>query len=688
MDKIHKFDTVWGKLQDNKNIELRFQCEIESYKEVVIELVAKDIYNLFVNDRFVSYGPARAAKGYARVERLIVSAENETNTISVYVHSVGAKTLHLAEGQPFLGIRVYGDGKLIKQTEDFTCHLVGDRIQKVERMSSQRGFLEVYNLQGNFPEVEVEKVPCPKLLERRAPYSKNEVKRADYLLGGAVEIDETRTWVNDFTKQLDSGERLDAYARSECDCVLSKELLSFVYQKEKLSEGMQYLVYEFPTVNCGKFRIAIKTSKKTDVWVTFDDLFIDGHVQFNREHITHGLKWTLPEGEHILYSQEVYSAKYIQIVINEKVEIQDVSIICVENPDVKAFRIPLMQDGNVIRNELETIVAAAQNSLAQNAYDIFTDCPTRERSGYICDSYFMGKAEHFFTGQNRVEKDFLENYLLYDGEMLGHKGIMPMCYPSQVATKDTYIPAWILWYVLELEDYQKRSGDCAFVNLHKERIKDIIEFFKGYENEYGLLEDLEGWVFVEWSKASDFVEGVNVPTNILYSEALRVAGELLGEKSLKDKSKMLKTELRNMAFDGEVYRDNAIRVDGKLEITDNVSEFNQIIAAYFQLEEEGSRFYQNFLQRFKTVQREIHPTALFIGSVLRLMTLYDMGEYELVLKECKEHFLEMAEMTGTIWELFGGNASCNHGFGAVVGQMICEAVSKTKDQEGEMYEKA
>ena len=49
MGKIHKFDTVWGKLQDNKNIELRFQCEIESYKEVVIELVAKDIYNLFVN---------------------------------------------------------------------------------------------------------------------------------------------------------------------------------------------------------------------------------------------------------------------------------------------------------------------------------------------------------------------------------------------------------------------------------------------------------------------------------------------------------------------------------------------------------------------------------------------------------------------------------------------------------------
>ena len=30
----------------------------------------------------------------------------------------------------------------------------------------------------------------------------------------------------------------------------------------------------------------------------------------------------------------------------------------------------------------------------------------------------------------------------------------------------------------------------------------------------------------------------------------------------------------------------------------------------------------------------------------------------------------MAEETGTIWELFQTNASCDHGFGAIVGQLI------------------
>ena len=685
MVKIGKFNTVWGKLANSKNTELLFTCEIELHKkqEVIVELVAKDIYNLFVNGKFVSYGPARTAKGYCRMERIDITSHlvDGVNAISVYVYSNDTVTSHIAQGAPFFGARILAAGKLIKETKDFTCYHNTDRIQKVERMSSQRGYLEIYDVKGQYPEVEVEDVKCPKVLERKTSYSTNRVVKADYLLEGSVCVDNTHTWENDFTRQLDTGARLDAYPRQECDCILSKELLSFHYKRECDSEGLQYLIYEFPRVSTGKFVIRVSTIAKTNIWVTFDELLTDGYLRFNREHIIHGLKWTLNAGEYTLYSQEVYAAKYIQLILDANVQIQDVSIICVENPDVMAFEVPPMEE------ELNTIVEAARNSLAQNAYDIFTDCPTRERSGFICDSFFMGKAENFFTGQNKVEKDFLENYLLYNNEVFEHEGVMPMCYPSQPKAKDDYIPAWILWYVLELKDYLERTGDITFIGLHRQRLLDILDFFQGYENEYGLLENLEGWVFVEWSKASDFVDGVNFPTNILYTQVLRVAGELLERGDLVEKSEKLIQVIRDMAYDGEVYRDNAVRVDGKLQVTENVSEFNQTIVAYFRVEPETSEFYQKFKERFRAVKTEVHPTALFIGSVLRLMTLYDMGEYELVLKECEEHFLEMAKMTGTIWELFGGNASCNHGFGAVVGKVVCEAVLKLQKQGGETHEK-
>ena len=44
------------------------------------------------------------------------------------------------------------------------------------------------------------------------------------------------------------------------------------------------------------------------------------------------------------------------------------------------------------------------------------------------------------------------------------------------------------------------------------------------------------------------------------------------------------------------------------------------------------------------------------------------------MAECKERFAGMASSTGTIWELFQTNASCNHGFGSIVGQMIVYAL--------------
>jgi len=685
MVKIGEFNTVWGDLKDSKNVELIFNCEIETKKEkIIVELVTKDIYNLFVNEEFVSYGPARTAKGYARIERLDISSyiTDGQNVVSVHVLSNDARSLHLAKGEPFFGARILADGEMIKDTDDFQCYLNTDRIKKVERMSCQRGFLEVYDVRGDYPEIGKVSVSCPQLLERRTAYSKNSVKKASYVLSGGVERMTTNTWVDDFTKLLDTGEWLEAYPRKECDLVLSEEFVSFDYKKEVVPDGLRYEVYGFPHVITGKFVIKVKVTERTSVWVTFDDLLKDGYVRFNRERIIHGLKWTLEPGEYTLYSQEVYAAKYIQLITDKCVRIQEVSIICVENPDVMEFKIPPMEKA------LRTIVEAAQNSLAQNAYDLFTDCPTRERSGWLCDSYFMGKAERFFTGQNKVEKDFLENYLLYNGELFEHKGIIPMCYPAQPPTKEEYIPAWILWYVLELEDYKKRTGDNEFVEHHRQRFADILDFFQGYENEYGLLENLEGWVFVEWSKATDFVDGVNIPTNILYTEALRAIGEMLEKDELIEKSANLRQIIRDMAFDGEVYRDNAIRVDGQLQMTQNVSEFNQTIVAYFRLEPEGSKFYERFKERFKTVKKEVHPAALFIGSVLRLMTLYDMGEYKLVLEECKEHFLEMAKLTGTLWEMFGGNASCNHGFGAVVGKVICEAIFKLQEEKGEVYERS
>lgn len=674
----------WAQDKYERNTELCFVCNLQPNKNAELALIAKDVYNLYINGEFVQYGPARAAKGYAREERIPLDRylTKEENTISVYVQANGTKTLCFALEKPLFAAEIWIENKLAYTTDDFRCYEMIDKLKRVERMSSQRGYLEVYEMaktrepfdKSAFPLCKMIPEEMPKLLPRNVATATHKKALAKVMEKGFAGLDLTRVWENDFTRQLDTGNRLFSYTRAECDCVLSKELLAFTFDGDKDS-GYRYQTYAFGRTHCGKFQIKIKVKQKTELWLAYDDILIDGKVKFNREQIIHGLKWTLEKGEYLLHSNEVYTAKYITLIQKGNAEVVEVAMLRVENPN--AERLQFSCEDTI----LEEIVKASQHSFEHNGYDLLTDCPSRERAGYLCDGFFAARAEKFFCGENLVEKNLLENYALYEGEHFEHKGVFPMCYPSEPHGKDNFIPNWILWYILEIEDYAQRTGDKAFVSAQKQQILHILEYFQTKENEYGLLENLDGWIFVEWSRANDFVDGVNFPSNMCYYGALRAAANLLGDAELQNKANRLKETIIKWSYNGSFFVDNAVRENGLLKTTENVSETCQNYAAFFEIftREEAPQFYNRLISELGCFHREkyhpdVHPSNMFIGYILRLCVLLREQENERVLEECKNRFADMARHTGTIWELFQTNASCNHGFGSIVGQMIVYAL--------------
>jgi alpha-L-rhamnosidase len=44
------------------------------------------------------------------------------------------------------------------------------------------------------------------------------------------------------------------------------------------------------------------------------------------------------------------------------------------------------------------------------------------------------------------------------------------------------------------------------VDALRPRVLHLLDYFKKFRNEDGLLEKLDGWVFVEWSDANRFVQ--------------------------------------------------------------------------------------------------------------------------------------------------------------------------------------
>lgn len=141
-----------------------------------------------------------------------------------------------------------------------------------------------------------------------------------------------------------------------------------------------------------------------------------------------------------------------------------------------------------------------------------------------------------------------------------------------------------MWYILELEKYANRWGRDEIIAKSKEKAEGVLRYFKGKENEFGLLENLEGWVFIEWSAANDedHLKGVNVPSNIAYASCLEAMANLYGYEELRAQAESIRNFIKTHAYDGKFFVDNLIRDEqGNLKQSGLLTEVCQYYAFWF-----------------------------------------------------------------------------------------------------------
>ena len=200
-------------------------------------------------------------------------------------------------------------------------------------------------------------------------------------------------------------------------------------------------------------------------------------------------------------------------------------------------------------------------------------------------------------------------------------------------------------------------------------------YFADFENEDGLLEDLDGWNFVEWSQANHLTRNVNYPTNMLYCKFKRVLSELYGDEGLGREADALKKVIRAKSLLGDFFCDNSVYgEDGKAVLSGERTETCQYYAFFTGVAtpEEDKTLWNILLNDFGPDRaesgkwKEIHPSNAFIGNYLRCDLLRMTGEKEKLDENIRGYFDYMALMTGTIWENITPYASCNHGFASHV----------------------
>lgn len=663
-------NAIWGENLANKpNLTLGFVLSFPKHTHFNLRLAAQTVFQVFLDGKLVCFGPNRTSIGYARVSDMNLDGQH----LVIKVHSHFINSYAYIKQPPFFACEIVTVEGKHYQSKDFRCYLLHDRVQKVARYSYQRGFSEVYRIGDNpakflvgksmYPQVSTVKVKLPRLLESETSYPKLNEHHSELLESGAVEHSSTPRpiWRPNFITLV--GDKLEGYPETSWDECPLDEVKDFLYEKGKNAHNLKYEIYDFKRSLTGFFNLHVELKSTGPVYVLFDEILVNGDIDYQRNNTNNVIKWHFRiKGKNQVCTLEPYTARFVKVIAPKDATIR-LSLIDFENDDVNQLTFTSEDQ------ELNTIFQAAKNTLAQNAVDILMDCPSRERAGWLADSYFSSTAEYYYTGKNKVEKAFLENYKLI-GKTKLPTGMIPMVYPSDDYDQ-VFIPNWSLWYILEVAKFHQLHPSEVFDKKTKKIIVDLLAYFSRFENEFGLLENLESWVFVEWSAANDYehIRGVNIPTNALYAKTLEVAAVLLDKTTLLNKAKKIRLFIQNHAFDGHYFVDNLIRNDqNELVKTNHLTEVCQYYLFWTDAirREEYIALYHHLMTDLGPYRTESHhhiaPPNMMYGIYMRLDLLMADRQQGELLKECKYYFLKMAQTTITLWENNLPSASCNHGF--------------------------
>ena len=449
---------VWAEGQKNQmNRAFAFVLDLGKKQMGEICLSAASCYKVIADGKLMGFGPNRTAHGYARAAVYPFNAQY----ITVEVQSHFVPNFCWVKREPFFACVLKTESGKEYFAEDFNCFALSDRVQKVRRYSFQRGFCETYinekdrtalyfcKPQNAFPRVKTEKAELPHLLpsETLNP-ALSEIFAEKVIDSGycktspeiAVYVDRTETLI---------GTVIEGFKRGEWQDFSTDEISRITYLSGAKSGDYAYETLDFSRIVTGIVEVEIIAGNAGEVFFAFDEILSDEKLKTIkpfRGDTANVFKWTVKKaGVYHLSAFEPYAFRYANVITSAGVK-ANVKVRAYENPE--AGKMFFECDDK----KIEQIMEAARHTFAHNAVDLLTDCPSRERAGWLSDSFFSSVAERVFTGDNKVERAFLQNYILADKS--GHpKGMIPRCYPADYYEEDGFIPNWSLWYILEIYKY-------------------------------------------------------------------------------------------------------------------------------------------------------------------------------------------------------------------------------------------
>ena len=703
-----KFGTVpvWAEGRTTeRNLTLGFRVSFDGAKAATLRYSASSIARVWLNGEFLCYGPARGPHGIDRVDEISLKGrvKDGKNVLAFEVAGYNVESFYLLNEPAYLVAEVLdGAGETLAATRpggSFEAFILSERVQKVPRFSYQRPFCEVYSLKPDFTawrtgaaraSVPLAAVAGSRWTDRVAAYPDYTVSRVFHpLRRGGLEVAEPREFRAGRSLTGDTDPKR-GFARDEIAVqpVLEIQRLRETDRRAQAEASAyalgarQYVLFDHALCDTGFLGATVRCTKPGRVYFYFDEVLAKDDVDVGRMdwQCINAVTYDFTEpGEYRVEAFEPNTFRYLKVM-------SDGFEGTVSDLFMRKYRNGMTERATFKSSDpkLNAVFEAARETFVQNAVDVLTDCPSRERAGWLCDSFFSSRTERWLTGSNPVERCFLENFAWTGFYPTKEDRFVPMCYPADTGL----LPNWTLWFILEIDDYLRRTGDRTLVDALKPKVEGVIASFRRYRNADGLLEKLPGWVFIEWSFANRLVQDVNYPSNMTWAKALETAARLYGWADCANEAARVREAVRKQAWTGEWFCDNAVRQkDGALKLSGECTETCQYYAFYMGLVDRTSHadLWNRLVRDFgpkrmeKGLHPKIHKANAFIGNYLRLELLAQAGLGAQIIGETRDYFVGMAEKTGTLWEHDNTSASCDHGFASHVAVLLYRDVLGVKD---------
>jgi alpha-L-rhamnosidase len=645
---------IWARGVEPRNsyIHARKVFQLDAPPEkAVVKALADSGYRLYVNGSYVGQGPARSGADWTYYDTFDVTSllHKGDNVIACLAHHIGEDTYSYVAGKPGLLCKIEIDGaqgqRVIPSDETWKARRADDWTAQGARISKGLAFQEVYDsglraedwaevrfrdkdwdqaevvgAPGDGPWGDLVKRQSPNLLEERVyPAAVSGV------YGSPQRAKETTP------EQVPDLMAASQLVPLRGDSIRSAECLLTADGQTRVAtprgDGGVAVVLDFGREVSGNVEIGIAGSTQGVIDLGYGELLEEGHVKPNRGDAKYTDRILLKKGRFEWRSFAPRAFRYLQMEFRWCGKPVAIDYVRVDQTTYPIGQAGTFECSNAMLND---IWKAGVNTARLCMQDILVDSPRLERAQWWGDARIISRVAYSAFGDTAL----LANGLMQFARAQRRDGSIPGLYPSG---EEKMVPDFALLWVFSVLDYFAFSGDAGLVSELYPNVRQLLEWFRTYLDEDGLLRDVPGNPFIDWKEIDS--HGNLTAMNCLYHQALRatafiasVVGRDADAEEILQSAAALKLAINKFLYHPKRGLYATSRVDGKL--ADEFDPQTNTLAVLCDLADQYQK--SSILRWVLSCPPDEIATPYFASYVLE--ALYSAERYDEALEYMKKRW--------------------------------------------------